>query len=73
MNYNSKITTQKRTSSKWFIPLLALLTLVSANAQQISKKKSPKSEVKDSKIKTSAYLFTYFTGNSVRKKQFDLL
>jgi len=64
MNYNSKITTQKRTFSKWFVPLLALLTLGSANAQQTSKKKISKSEVKETKIKTSAYLFAYFTGNS---------
>jgi arabinoxylan arabinofuranohydrolase len=64
MNYNSKITTQKRNSCKWIVTLLALLTLGSANAQQTSKKKSSKSEAKDSKIKTSAYLFAYFTGNS---------
>jgi arabinoxylan arabinofuranohydrolase len=64
MNYNSKITVQKRNSCKWIVPLLALLTLGSANAQHTSKKKLPKSEIKDSKIKTTAYLFAYFTGNS---------
>lgn len=64
MIYNSKICIKKRNTYKWVVLLFALNTLGPATAQQLSKKKSPKSEVKVSKEKTSAYLFTYFTGNS---------
>lgn len=64
MKYNSKTATKQRNSCKWIITLLALITLGTANAQQDSKKKSPKAEKTNSRIKTTAYLFAYFTGNS---------
>ena len=38
-------------------------------AQQLSKKKFFKSEIKASNKKTTAYLFTYFTGNEKDQEQ----
>lgn len=64
MNYNLKITLKKMNTCKWVGLFLALNTLGPVTAQQISKKKLSKSEVKVSNTKTTAYLFTYFTGNS---------
>lgn len=64
MNYNPKITLKKMKTCKWVGLFLALNTLGSVNAQQPAKKKAAKSEIKASNTKTTAYLFTYFTGNS---------
>jgi arabinoxylan arabinofuranohydrolase len=64
MNYNLKIAPKKRNAYQCVVLLLAFITLGTVNAQQASKKKSAKSELKSSKLKTTAYLFTYFTGNS---------
>lgn len=60
MNYNLK----KMNSCKWVGLFLALNILGPITAQQSSKKKANKSEIKASNTKTTAYLFTYFTGNS---------
>lgn len=49
---------------KWVGLFLALNTLGTVTAQQPTKKKANKSEIKASNTKTTAYLFTYFTGNS---------
>ncbi len=54
---------------KWFGLFLALNTLSPVTAQQVSKKKASKSEIKASNKKTTAYLFTYFTGNSKEEEQ----
>lgn len=64
MNYSLKKTSKKKATFKWVVLVVAMTTLGSAKAQQVSKKKAPKSEVKVSTIKTNAYLFTYFTGNA---------
>ncbi len=64
MNYNPKITLKKMNTCKWVGLFLALNTLGSVTAQQPSKKEANKSEIKASNTKTTAYLFTYFTGNS---------
>lgn len=64
MNYNPKIADKKINTYKWVVLIVALSTLGSVKAQWVAKKKSPKSEAKVSTIKTSAYLFTYFTGNA---------
>nr|WP_315154695.1 family 43 glycosylhydrolase [uncultured Flavobacterium sp.] len=64
MNYNSKIASTKRNAYQCIVMLLVFITLGTVNAQQASKKKFAKSEQKSSKLKTTAYLFAYFTGNS---------
>ncbi len=64
MNYISKTAPRKRNAHQCIAMLLALITLGTANAQQTSKKKAVKSELKSSKLKATAYLFAYFTGNS---------
>lgn len=64
MNYNSKIASTKRNAYQCILMLLVFMTLGTVNAQQTSKKKSAKSEQKSSKLKTTGYLFAYFTGNS---------
>jgi hypothetical protein len=56
-----RISVKKRNAYKWIGLFLALNTLGSVTAQTQPKKKSSKPEVKAS-AKTSAYLFTYFTG-----------
>ena len=71
MNYNSKIAFTKRNKCQFIVLVLALITLGTANAQQVSKKKSAKSELKSSKLKTTAYLFAYFTGNSGNEEVWD--
>ncbi|MBP6182048.1 family 43 glycosylhydrolase [Flavobacterium sp.] len=63
-----RISIKKRNTSKWIGLFLALNTLVSVTAQQVSEKKSSKSDIKVSAKKTSAYLFTYFTGNEKDKE-----
>ncbi|WP_291101898.1 MULTISPECIES: family 43 glycosylhydrolase [unclassified Flavobacterium] len=68
MNYNQNISLKKGNSYKWSVLLLILTVLGTVNAQQVSKK-LPKSEVKGSNIKTSAYLFVYFTGNKKEEEQ----
>jgi hypothetical protein len=55
---------KKTNTYKWIGLFLALNTLGPVTAQQLSKKKATKSEIKASNKKTTAYLFTYFTGNS---------
>ena len=64
MNYTSNNSLKKMNIYKWIGLFLILITVGQAEAQQIAKKKSPKSDRKVSTIKTSAYLFSYFTGNS---------
>ena len=64
MNYNSILLSRKRSIFKLAVLTVVLSFLGTANAQQFTKKRSPKSETKSSIIKTSAYLFVYFTGNS---------
>lgn len=64
MNSNLKINLKKMNTCKWVGLFLALNTLGTVTAQQPSKKKANKSEIKASNTKTTAYLFTYFTGNS---------
>lgn len=54
---------------KWLGLILALNTLSPSIAQEASKKKLSKSELKASEKKPSAYLFTYFTGNSKEQEQ----
>ncbi|WP_281637776.1 family 43 glycosylhydrolase [Flavobacterium marginilacus] len=64
MNTNSNIFIKNKKSYKLVFLLTALVILGQANAQSVSKKKLPKSELKNSKAKTTSYLFAYFTGNS---------
>jgi len=64
MNYNSIILTPKRSIFRFAVLTVVLSFFGIANAQQVSKKKLPKSEAKSSVLKTTAYLFAYFTGNS---------
>ena len=64
MNYKLKIFDKKRSFYTLATFVLALTIFGTANAQQVSKKKSAKTEKTDSNLKTSAYLFAYFTGNS---------
>ncbi|MEM0578398.1 family 43 glycosylhydrolase [Flavobacterium polysaccharolyticum] len=64
MNYNSIISSRKRSIFKLAVLVVALSFLGTANSQQFTKKKLPKSETKSSIRKTEAYLFAYFTGNS---------
>ena len=52
MNNNSKTAPKKRNAYQCIVLLLVLITLETANAQQVSK------------IKTTSYLFAYFIGNS---------
>ncbi len=54
---------------KWLGLFLALNTLSPVAAQETSPKKMSKAEIKASNKKTSAYLFTYFTGNSKEDEQ----
>jgi len=60
----NQLNTIKYNTYKGAVLALALTAFGTVNAQQSSKKKSAKSELKDSDSKTSAYLFAYFTGNS---------
>jgi len=64
MNHNLKLFTKKRNSYQWVVLLVVLIFLGQVEAQSVSKKKSSKFETKALDIKTSAYLFAYFTGNS---------
>ncbi|WP_281228707.1 family 43 glycosylhydrolase [Flavobacterium aquiphilum] len=64
MNSNLILFTPKKQICKLAVLAVALSFFGTANAQQVSKKKLPKSETKNSNLKTSAYLFAYFTGNS---------
>jgi hypothetical protein len=57
-----RISIKKRNAYKWIGLFLALNSLGPVAGQQLSKKKSAKSEIPVSNKKTSAYLFTYFTG-----------
>ncbi|MFV8465464.1 glycoside hydrolase family 43 protein [Flavobacterium sp. LB1P62] len=68
MNYYSIIPTKKRDTYKWLGLFLALNTLGSMSAQQLSKKKASKSEMAASNKKTNAYLFTYFSGDGKDKE-----
>ena len=60
---------KKNNFYKWLGLFLALNTLSPVTAQQLSKKKLPKSEVKGYNIKTSTYLFVYFSGNKKEEEQ----
>jgi len=64
MNYNSIILNQKKSIFKCSVLVLAFIIFSVANAQQVSKKKLPKTEAKSSIVKSTAYLFAYFTGNT---------
>jgi GH43 family beta-xylosidase len=64
MNNTLNKSTKKRNPFKWVVLLVTLISIGQINAQQFSNKKSPKSQVKNSNVKTTAYLFAYFTGNS---------
>jgi GH43 family beta-xylosidase len=61
---NFKLKTFDKNIFKCIVLGMILATFGTADAQKVSKKKSPKSETKNSESKTTAYLFAYFTGNS---------
>jgi beta-xylosidase len=54
---------------KWLGLFVALNTLSPVTAQEAPQNKLSKTEIKPSNKKTSAYLFTYFTGNSKDEEQ----
>ncbi|MFV8324435.1 family 43 glycosylhydrolase [Flavobacterium sp. ZS1P14] len=63
MYCNPKIS-PKNNTYKWLALCLALNTLGPVTGQQVSKKKPLQSEITPPNKNNSAYLFTYFTGNS---------
>lgn len=64
MNYNLIISSRKSKFFKLVAFSVILFFMFKVNAQLFPSKKLLKSEKKSSVIKTTAYLFAYFTGNS---------
>lgn len=64
MNHNLNLFSKKRNFYKVFVLAIALIVIAQAQAQPVSNKKLPKTEASSFNLKTTAYLFAYFTGNS---------